>query len=107
MRDIEIRPTIMVWDLEFRRWLQISAGSALLGLLGVIQKETARSRAKATETGLCPGSRAEAERERFGALIEQIGSEMADSSGQLTDRTSAAAIAFIGRHRIVRQRKQC
>jgi len=98
MRDIEIRPTISVWDAD--RWQRVDSGSKLLDLLHILSGELPRAEAHARHAGnrVDPAT---AERRQFDDLVRRVERERDSGAERLSTATAAEARGFISTFRRV------
>ena len=98
MQDMEIRPTISVW--EAGRWRRIDAVSMLLDFMEVLSSELPRAEAH-TRHDSTRLDAAAAEHRRLHDLVRKVERERDAGAGQLSAATAAQARGFISTYRRV------
>lgn len=98
MQDMEIRPTISVWEAD--RWRRIDTVSKLLDLIEVLSSEVPRTEPHARHESTRLDAAA-AEHHRLHGLVRRIERERDTGAGQLSATTAAQARGFISTYRRV------
>jgi hypothetical protein len=98
MRDMEIRPTISVWEAD--RWRRIDAVSKLLDLMEALSSELPRAESH-THHDSTRLDAAAAEHRRLHDLVRRVERERDTGADRLSTATAAQARSFISTYRRV------